>query len=417
MSNGNVAASPLFSLLICTVGKEELTRGAIQSILDQNFQDFEIVVTNTSGSSHIRDLAASFSDQRIKYFDVPNRDPSISWQFAYEKSTGQFILWYDDDNRLAPWVLSHCRNIITSTGADIVSGNHAYYFGAGNRHFPEKNNYLSALLPFSGNIRVHDPQAMVRAVYAMNMGHAGIPRWHSAATFISRSICEHATRDIGYVVAPYMLGNFSSHPVTFHYSKKPIYDDRPWCIIGKFGNSITQQWSNSFVQESRPSVHPYQFTSVSCRTLGNTTAECHLKVQHDIPSLSQYPFAWNKFYIRYSSELIFIDLPLRKRIGAWRELWSALKNIPERDRGTIRMLVLRRFVLSILVHALKKLELWEFIRIKFKRAQLKSERRQMVDLTSLNIHSIDEAALKLDDVFLRAWKTNIHPPQSITISP
>lgn len=403
-------SEPTFSILICTVGKEELTRGAIRSILDQNYNEVEIIVTDTSGSDKIKSIADSFNDPRIRFFAVPNQDPTISWEFAYEQSRGKYVLWYDDDNRLVPWALAHVAKIITEQGADIVSGNHTYYFGTGNRHRPEQDNALSALFPFSCQTTIYERDFLLRMVYDFSMGAPSMPRWHSAATFVSRNICEDARATTGYVIAPHMYGNFTFHPIIFSFAKRPLYDDRPLCIIGKFASSITQQWSNSFVKASRSTALPFKFTGVSERTLGNTTAECYLRVRNDIPSHEAYFFNWEKVYIRYSSELLLLKIPLIRHLRAWIELWRASRKLDAQARTRVRARILKQGVQSMILQALRALGLWEFVRQHSQYLLTENRNRRIVPLSRYDIYSIDDCAKRLDEIFKAEWglaiKTN-----------
>lgn len=399
--------NPFFSVLICTVGKASLTRGAISSILNQNFEDFEIIVTDTSDTDDIRDIVSAFNDPRIKFFNVPDNDPTISWEFAYEKSQGSYVLWYDDDNRLVPWALKHYAALIKEENADIVSGNHVYYFGTGNRHKPEEDNTLRALFPFTRRSTVYDRDFLLSSVYQFSMGTASMPRWHSAATFVSREICEKARSTVGYIIAPHMYGNFTFHPIIFSFAQKPIYDDRPLCIIGKFASSITQQWSNSFVKVKRSTALPFRFTGVSQRTLGNTTAECYLRVRHDIPSHEAYAFNWEQVYIRYSSELLLMNIPILSHVYAWTELWRALGKLNDEARRRVRMRLIRQSFQSLVLHTIRAFGLWEVVRGQARYLLNENNKRKMVPLSRYGIYSIDDSAKRLDEIFKAEWNLAI----------
>ncbi|MDE1924847.1 MAG: glycosyltransferase [Patescibacteria group bacterium] len=396
-------ALPLFSILICSVGKTELVEGAIHSITSQNFDDVEIIVTDTSGTNSIRSLVESLDDNRIHFYEVPELDPTIGWEFAYTKSTGRYVLWYDDDNQLIPGSLAQYAKIITEQGADIVSANHVYYFGEGNRHDPGHDNALTVLLPYSGTTKVYDRDTLLSAVSDLRMGRPAMPaRWHSAATFVSRDICEQAERDVGYIVAPHMYGNYTLHPLIFWYAKKPLYYDQPLCVIGKFASSITQQWSNTFVKPRRISTLPYRYTGVSVRTLGNTTAECYLKVQHDLPALERYPFNWETFYRRYISELLFLKIPFGRHLHAWREAWRAVARTEPSARRRLRRQILKQFTQSLGLRLLRAVHVWDAARSRMRGAIPRNDNRKTIPLSPYGIHTIDECAQRLDEVLSQA---------------
>jgi glycosyltransferase involved in cell wall biosynthesis len=64
MSN---TSSPRITVAIPTRNRAELLRGCLQSVLDQTFTDFEIVVSDNASTDHTAEVVASFQDPRIHY--------------------------------------------------------------------------------------------------------------------------------------------------------------------------------------------------------------------------------------------------------------------------------------------------------------------------------------------------------------
>jgi glycosyltransferase involved in cell wall biosynthesis len=401
---------PKFSVLLCTVGKPELVGCAIRSMLVQTDPDFEVIITDASGGDDVRRVVSGFKDERLKFFSVPDGDPSIAWGYAYDVSCGEYVLWYDDDNALVPWALERYRKVIEDERADLVSGNHVYYFGPNNRHYPGRDNTLGVLLPFSFTLKLYDPKDVLSAVYDFSFGTEKMPaRWHSAATFVSRSVCDSIKAVVGQAMIPKLLGNFHFHPLLFAFAKRPVYDDRPLCVIGKFSSSQTQQWSNTFVKEKRSTL-PYEFTGVSARTLGNTTAECYLRAKDMLkPMLDPYKLNFNKFFSRYAGELVYIDLPLMRHLSHWAELWRAAsaRSMEGVSLGRFKLMLLRLFSKFILVKLLKLLKLWSIARLKARGVLSENPRRKFVALDVYNVKSIDACAAALDKVMLDRFEVGV----------
>lgn len=401
-------SKPLFSILICTVGKPDLTRSAIESILNQSCQDFEIIVTDTSGKDQIRKICESFKDKRVFFYPVPNNDPASSWDFAYAKSAGSFVLWYDDDNCLVPWALEKYKKIIDTDGPDVVSGNHVYYYGAGNRHESERNNALSILFPFTLKTSSYQAGDVISDFFNFSRRDNLSPRWHSAATLISRAICEKVKERTGNIMTPGFYGNYHFHPLFFAYAEKPIYDDRPLCVIGKFASSITQQWSNAFVNERRPQVRPFRLTGISARTYINTIAECYLYAQEAIPErLGKYKVNLERLYRTHLGELILIELPLSRHLFYWKELWLTVAGLNPKQRKSLRKKIIYGALKSFVVKIARFLRLWSLVRKTGRHFLPKNPRRKIVDLKKYNVFSILECAVKLDKIFAAEFKLNI----------
>ena len=264
------------------------------------------------------------------------------------------------------------------------------------------------LFPYSLFTKGYESPAVLRTIYDFSMGiPPQLARWHSAATFVARSVCEEACKKTGYVIAPHMYGNFTFHPIIFTFAKNPIYDDRPLCVIGKFASSITQQWSNTFVQQKRSTALPFRFTGVTERTLGNTTAECYLQVRHDIPAHATYPFNWMKFYRRYSDELVFLTIPLVRHAYAWKELWMAVaQHLPPRERMKLRVIILKNSIRFLVLRLARALHLSTVLR-QFRWRDQTNSMRRTAPLATYEVHTIDACAGRLDEIMSREWNISI----------
>ncbi len=400
---------PLFSVLICTVGKTDLTKAAIQSVIDQSFQDFEVIVTDTSGTRMISDIVDSFKDERVHFYEVPELDPSVGFDYAYNKSTGQYVLWYDDDNCLVPWAMQNFSEIIEKYHPDIVSGNHVYYFGPGNRHNPKLTNHLVALLPYSFSLKSYNPKDVLRALYNFKGEAMSVARWHSAALFASREVCEKTKARAGCVQIPHLISNHSLHPMLFAYAKTAIYDDRPLSVVGKFSSSMTQQWSNVFASAWRKNILPYKFTGVTARTAGNTISECYLRAQNLLPEqLKEFPLNFERFYGRYLGELRLIELPFLKHMHYWKEFWRAVERLPKKPRLKLRIKIIRATIFSLVTHGLRLVGLFDLIRKTVRGSVVRENpNRRSAALEPYGVTGINECAGKLDVVMQKEFGINI----------
>lgn len=59
---------PTISVVIPSFNHEKYISEAIQSVLDQTYQDFEIVITDDGSSDNSVKLIKEFTDSRIKLF-------------------------------------------------------------------------------------------------------------------------------------------------------------------------------------------------------------------------------------------------------------------------------------------------------------------------------------------------------------
>lgn len=107
------APAPLVSVLITTYNRSNVLRRAINSVLMQDFRDFEIVVVDDCSPDDTMEVVASFGDPRIRYIrnetNVASKlgDRAILRQFIYELMRGKYWVYLcDDDYWLYPNLLS-----------------------------------------------------------------------------------------------------------------------------------------------------------------------------------------------------------------------------------------------------------------------------------------------------------------------
>lgn len=107
------ASAPLVSVLITTYNRSNVLRRAINSVLMQDFRDFEIVVIDDCSSDDTTEVVASFADPRIRYIrneeNVGSKlgDRAILRRFIYELMHGKYWVYLcDDDYWLYPDLLS-----------------------------------------------------------------------------------------------------------------------------------------------------------------------------------------------------------------------------------------------------------------------------------------------------------------------
>ena len=59
--------NPLFSVIIPTYNRANLLRIAIKSVLDQKFENWELVIVDDGSTDNTKFIIQSFKDSRIKY--------------------------------------------------------------------------------------------------------------------------------------------------------------------------------------------------------------------------------------------------------------------------------------------------------------------------------------------------------------
>lgn len=94
---------PEVSVIIPTKNRAHYVSSAIQSVLDQTFGDFEIIVVDGASIDNTREVISKFDDERICYIrEKIDRGASASRNTGIRRSRGKFIAFLDDDDLWMP---------------------------------------------------------------------------------------------------------------------------------------------------------------------------------------------------------------------------------------------------------------------------------------------------------------------------
>jgi glycosyltransferase involved in cell wall biosynthesis len=104
---------------------------AIGSVLAQDGAELELIVQDGGSTDGTADVVRSFGDPRIRFSNEPDRGQSHALNRGIEKSTGEWILELNADDRLASDAFASARPLLDQDG-DMVYGDYAYIDAQGN---------------------------------------------------------------------------------------------------------------------------------------------------------------------------------------------------------------------------------------------------------------------------------------------
>lgn len=99
--------TPLVSFCMSTYKRPEQLKKQIAGLLQQEYQHFEIVISDNDPASSAKEAAAAFSDSRVKYFpNEQNLGMVPSFNKSVTRSIGDYIVMITDDDPAYPELLS-----------------------------------------------------------------------------------------------------------------------------------------------------------------------------------------------------------------------------------------------------------------------------------------------------------------------
>ena len=98
-------SNPTVSVVMPVYNGENYLRLAIESVLSQTFQDFEIIVVDDGSKDSTPDIAQSFGD-RVRYVRQENAGVAAAVNHGISLARGRYFAWLSHDDLYAPEKLS-----------------------------------------------------------------------------------------------------------------------------------------------------------------------------------------------------------------------------------------------------------------------------------------------------------------------
>ncbi len=103
----SLSSAPLVSVIIPTYNRSQYLKTAIQSVLEQEYSHFEIIVSDDCSAENPEALVRSFQDSRIRFRrNEQNLGNGPNITAAFQESQGKYVASLNDDDYWHPQFLS-----------------------------------------------------------------------------------------------------------------------------------------------------------------------------------------------------------------------------------------------------------------------------------------------------------------------
>ena len=166
---------------------------ALRSCLDQQFEDYEIVVADNASSPATRALVDEIAAPRVRYFRTPGPlAMAANWEFAVAQARGEYVIVIGDDDALLPHALAELDTLTSETRPKAVRWEPAFFTWP---TFPLAGQGSYLRIPLGRGVREVEGMIAVREVIAFREPPGHLPsiyhaHWHD--------VPESAPRPGGY---------------------------------------------------------------------------------------------------------------------------------------------------------------------------------------------------------------------------
>jgi glycosyltransferase involved in cell wall biosynthesis len=237
-----------FSIVIPAYNRAHFLGATLNSVLEQDFADFEIIVVDDGSTDDTTILVNQYSikNQRIKYFKIENSERGAARNFGFQKASGSWVVFLDSDDEFLSGHLSHLKQLIEQF-PDCNIFTTAYDFNEDGKIFRSVVTQLEGKFyaydlflkgnPFACNVCVRKSATKKIQLFLEDRVYAGMEDWiflfantwiqnfyHSSNVTVRMN--EHPERSMRFnqaiiqkrrVATQYIIDSFS---LSFHEKRK-----------------------------------------------------------------------------------------------------------------------------------------------------------------------------------------------------
>lgn len=121
---------------------------AINSVLNQTFTDFELIIVNDGSTDNSKEICQKFADtdNRVKLINQKNSGAHVARNVAIDLSIGEYICFFDGDDYVENTMLNDLYSLITQNNCDLVISGFNI-----NTYYNDDKYVVYKYIPYIGN--------------------------------------------------------------------------------------------------------------------------------------------------------------------------------------------------------------------------------------------------------------------------
>lgn len=114
---------PLISVIVPIYNTQEYLTKCVQSVLDQTYQGFEILLVDDGSQDGSAEICRAFcgSDSRIRFLPLPHKGVSAARNAGMDEAKGEYLFFLDSDDTIHPQLLEALLELCETTGAALAT--------------------------------------------------------------------------------------------------------------------------------------------------------------------------------------------------------------------------------------------------------------------------------------------------------
>jgi glycosyltransferase involved in cell wall biosynthesis len=117
--------TPFFSFVIPTYNRAYFIGKTIQSLLNQQYKNFEIIVVDDGSTDNTEEVVMAFDPSIVSFHKIPNCERGAARNYGARISKGDYINFFDSDDLAYPNHLDEAMNMIEKNNSPEIF--HLYF--------------------------------------------------------------------------------------------------------------------------------------------------------------------------------------------------------------------------------------------------------------------------------------------------
>ncbi len=229
--------TPRFSVVIPTYNRSDLLVRAVQSVLAQTLDDFEVVVSDNHSPDDTQEAIAKIDDPRLRYVSTPHHMVlPDSWEFARNQGHGKLMMVLSDDDAMVPDTLERFVRANEEHDADFLFCTMAEYR---DHAFPPEDANTLDVPTHTGTVRIIDRDVYLTRLMSFHPKYNTHPSGYVFETQLAKRIAE---RNDGRFFQTLGVEYFA-WPVAAVLARNIVNIDAPLVVVGRTSKS----WGTNMV--------------------------------------------------------------------------------------------------------------------------------------------------------------------------
>lgn len=198
--------SPELSIIVPVYQAEKFLKTCVESILDQDFQDFELLLIDDGSKDGSEKICNDYQkqDSRVLVFHQKNKGVSAARNLGLDHARGKYICFVDADDALEKNLLSQCMQALKESNADLLQ--HGM-----TKHVWKNNNMINSIPKYKVHVQGLCNQYRLKELIIHNY------------TELSRNV-------FNYIFKKNIIGEIKFNE-KIPYSEDTIFVNQIWAIV------------------------------------------------------------------------------------------------------------------------------------------------------------------------------------------